>query len=132
MMNMQTQLMEKLGDALAKFLDNALAGISSPFMKFLVVLVVALIVIFGIAQDCAAGPELAIECIVVLIVFSLLAGALHYLELKLDYGKKTEECLKKTIREVVQEREYGRLIEEHLKGVIRDIVNERPLPPLSG
>lgn len=94
---------ERSGDSIdgivSGFFTKALNTIPPPFMKLLVVFVVALLLCVYLFKD-SINPTLCfLGLAFVLIVFAFLAGALDYVSKKLDYSEQTKEELKGQLRE---------------------------------
>jgi Ca2+/Na+ antiporter len=92
----------------ATFFERALNVIKSPFMKFAVVLVAVILLALFIAKD-STSPNVGLVVVaLVVLVVAFLAFALESKEIaskekQLRYARRTEEELKKALREVVME-----------------------------
>ena len=88
-----------------RFFDKALNTIKPPFMKLLIVFVVALILIICITQgDSNKDIMVIILSASVFVIFACLAFALQYLEIKLNYAERTKQELVEGLREEVLKR----------------------------
>lgn len=83
----------------ARFFEKALDLIKPSYMKLLVVFVVALLLVTLILKEHTSQNICIVIFAVVLLVFAILAGAVHYLEMKNHYSEETLEEFKKAIRE---------------------------------
>jgi ABC-type transport system involved in cytochrome bd biosynthesis fused ATPase/permease subunit len=88
---------------LLAFFEKAIDVLKPPVMKFFVVLSVALLLAFALARDKVDSELGFVLIIVVIVLFALIAGALEYAEKKFQYAKRTEEELKRALRDTVIE-----------------------------
>lgn len=92
----------KLLLSFAPVFESALHEIKNPFMQLLVVLALVLLLVF-IAKG-NTNPNLSfVLVIVVLVIFAFLAFVLFYAAMRLHYTEKTNELLKKELRDAVRE-----------------------------
>lgn len=92
----------------ASFFEAALKIVGPPYMKLFVVLGVVVLLALLLVKD-QVDPGLGLELVVaVVLVFAFLVAILQYVEMRFRYSKRTEEELKKALREAVTELEEAR------------------------
>jgi hypothetical protein len=90
--------------AFASQFGKVIGLIKPPFMKLLAFLAVILLLAFLFVRS-TVNPALGLVLVgLVLLIFACLAGGVHYLEVQLRYRTRTEEALKKALRDSVTER----------------------------
>jgi hypothetical protein len=103
---------------LAPFFETVIKQLEPPYMKFLFGLdVVLLLALLMVSKNIHPGLGLGLIVLVVL-AFAILAFALTYIEMRFRYSKRTEEELKKALRDTVMQLQEGR-IEQHLHQDVR-------------
>lgn len=102
-MDEQRSLVREVLLRFASFFERALDIIEPPFMKLLVVLAVVVLLSLVFAQDKISAALGVVLLVVVVLVFALLVAALQYAEMRFHYIKRTEEELKKALRDTVTE-----------------------------
>ena len=103
---------------LAPIFEKSMSMIKPAFMRLIIFLLGALLLLIIIIKD-KITPELWYICyilfIVIIFILALLAFSLEYIQLKLRYSQRTGEQLKKALREAVtalqelQKKKTGRL-----------------------
>jgi antibiotic biosynthesis monooxygenase (ABM) superfamily enzyme len=86
-----------------RFFDKALSVLEPPYMKLLVVLLVGLLLTVLILKGLANANLCFILVALAILIFAFFALILQYSDIKYRYIQKTEEELKKILREVVLE-----------------------------
>jgi hypothetical protein len=93
----------------ASFFERALDIIRPPFMKLLVVLVVAVLVYLLFKRESISQDLGLVLLVVVVLTFAFLAAALQYVDMRFRYSKRTEEQLKDALRDTVLDLQKERI-----------------------
>jgi Flp pilus assembly protein TadB len=88
--------------AFATFFERALDVLKPPIMKFFVVLAVTVLLYLLLERNISRnlGPLLLVA---VILVFAFLVFTLEYTQIRFRYAQRTEEQLKKALRDAVME-----------------------------
>jgi hypothetical protein len=119
----------------ASFFEKALDVIKPPFMKLVVVLAVVVLLYLIFAHDNISATLGVVLLVIVVLIFALLVAALQYAEMRFRYTKRTEEELKRALRDSVTELQLQAKRMEQLsaRGVqIRCIEYDPPGDDLQG
>jgi|GEM_PF-3365945 len=86
------------------FFEKALDVIKPPHMKLLTVFIVAVLSIAFLQKECANYTLRLVLVVVVVLVFACLSAFLQYAEMRFRYSLRTQEELKKALREEIMEK----------------------------